>query len=180
MTQLHRTMKTPESSTQILLHLRILVQTLGEVHHAGWWKSQFLSPIGLNFLERIYPRRAFAAAVRSAGRSALSVHDANIGKGSVFHLFRLPRHLERELDRELTERSDQLATRLEPVLGDRAALQEQLAALADDVPASSAVGPVALSADSTDLAPDIAAVYIQAFREGTQAFPYFEAAEVDL
>jgi len=49
------------------LELRILVLTLGETGHAGWWKSKFMSPIGLSFLERLYPRSTFAAAVRSAG-----------------------------------------------------------------------------------------------------------------
>ena len=74
-----------------ILQLRILVLSLGEAHHAGWWKSQFLSPTGISFLERIYPRSKFAAAVRSATRAALTIHDTNIGKGEVFHLFRISR-----------------------------------------------------------------------------------------
>lgn len=172
-------MKASEGNTLTLLDLRVLVLILGESHHSGWWKSQFLAPVGQSFLERIYPRSTFAAAVRSAGRAALVVHDANIGKGAVFHLFRFPRHLEREIDTALTERSDELSTRFGPLLTDKAALLAQLEACAGETLPSSAVGPVSLAQDSKELAPHMAAVYVQAFREGTQAFPYCETAEGD-
>ena len=162
-----------------LLELRILVLTLGEARHAGWWKSQFLSPVGLSFLERIYPRTTFAAAVRSGSRAALAAHDASIGRGTVFRLFRLPRHLEREIETTLTELSGRLETRFEPLLDDHAALLAQLEALADGATSSSVVGPVSLAHGPGELTPALAAAYLRAFRDGAQAFPYFETEKGD-
>jgi len=169
-----------ESSSLSLLELRILVLTLGEAHHAGWWKSQFLSPVGLSFLERIYPRSTFASAVRSACRAARSVHDANVGKGAVFHLFRLPRQTEREIETALAARSEELATRHQPLITDRAALLQALEAAAGELPTSPLVGPVRLSVGLKELAPAMAAAYLQAFRDGTQVFPYFEVEKGSL
>lgn len=161
-------------SVPALLELRILVLTLGEAHHAGWWKSRFLSPTGLSFLERIYPRSTFAAAVRSASRAARAVHDANIGKGTVFHLFRLPRHLEREIDSELAARSNELVAHYQPLIADQAALLQALEAMGDKQPVPTTKGPVKLSLGSGELVAVMAAAYRQAFQGGTQVFPYFE------
>lgn len=169
-----------ESSALSLLELRILVLTLGEAHHAGWWKSQFLSPAGLSFLERIYPRSTFASAVRSACRAARSVHDANAGKGTVFHLFRLPRQTERDIETALVVRSEELATRHQPLITDRAALLQALEAAAGELPAPLPVGPVRLSVGLKELTPAMAAAYLQAFRDGTQVFPYFEVDKVSV
>ena len=161
-----------------LLKLRILILSLGEMHHAGWWKSQFLSPVGLSFLERIYPRSTFASAVRSACRAAQSVHDANVGKGDVFHLFRLPRQTEREIEVTLAARAGELETYFEPVIADREALLQALEASAGELPASSPLGPVRLSVRPEELVPRIAAVYYSAFREDVQTYPYFESGQV--
>ena len=167
-------MKPSESNTLTLLELRILVLTLGEAHHVAWWKSQFLSPVGLSFLERIYPRSTFAAAVRSAGRAARAVHDANVGKGDVFHLFRLSREMERQIDVALAEQSQALQTQYYPLLMDRQQLIEALEALAGDASAESSMGPTRLAAKPGEWVRAMAATYLQAFRDGTQTFPYFE------
>ena len=163
-----------------LLRLRILVLTLGETRHAAWWKSQFLSHTGLSFLEHIYPRSTFAAAVRSAGRAARAVHDANVGKGDVFHLFRLSRDMERRIDATLTEQSRALQTRYHPLLEERAQLLGALEVLAGEAPAGSSVGPMRLSAKPGEWAPAMAAAYWQAFRDGTQVFPYFDVGKASL
>jgi len=156
------------------LELRIVVLTLGEMQHAGWWKSQFLSQIGLSFLDRLYPRSAFAAAVRSATRAAQLVHDANVGKGAVFHLFRLSPELERKIDSLLVNQSARLEKDYLPLLSDRPALLTELTKLADGAAASAAAGPLRLAADSGQWLAALAAVYGAAFREGGQVFPYFE------
>jgi hypothetical protein len=166
-------------STRSILKLRILVLTLGEADHAGWWKSRFLSPIGLSFLERIYPRSTFAAAVRSACRAAQDVHDTNIGKGEVFHLFRLPRHIEREIEAALAIHSDELATHYQPLLAERATLMEELEGLTGGASQSPRVGPAKLSVDSKELVPTMATAYLQAFQDETQVFPYFEEDKID-
>jgi hypothetical protein len=165
---------TMADSVLQILNLRILVLALSELHHAAWFKSQFLSHTGLSFLERIYPRSTFAAAVRSAGRAARAVHDANVGKGDVFHLFRLSREMEHQIDAVLTEQSQALQTRYYPLLMDRQQLLEALEALAGDASAESSVGPTRLPAKPGEWVPAMAATYLQAFRDGAQVFPYFE------
>ena len=131
-------LRSMNSFTPSLLDLRILILTLGEARHAGWWKSQFLSPIGQSFLERLYPRSTFAAAVRSASRAARAVHDTNVGKGEVFHLFRLPRQTEQEIDSELTEKSKELTDQYSALLADRGALLQTLELMTSPLPAMAA------------------------------------------
>ncbi len=157
-----------------LLHLRILVSSLGESQHAGWWKSQFLSPTGLSFLDRITPRSRFAAAVRSAARSALIVHDANIGKGQVFHLFRLPGEQEFELEEQLTNRAAEFEAVYAPLCDSHDGLLQTLSTFTAGKPAVEAQGPVQIDFDEASLTQSLAAVYLQAFRHGNQVYPYFE------
>jgi hypothetical protein len=73
-----------------LLRLRIAVAYLGEKEQFAWWSTRFLGSTGRRFLEFIYPRSAFAAAVTSASEAAKTFHDFRIGKGRIYHLFRLP------------------------------------------------------------------------------------------
>jgi len=168
-----------------LLDLRIVVLALGEADHAGWWKSRFLSPVGLSFLQRIYPRSTFAAAVRSASRAARAVHDASIGKGAVFHLFRLPRQAEQEVEIILADQSAELSTRYGPLIVDRAALLRTLAALAGvarSAPTSQPLppaGPIRLPIGREHWVPTMAATYHDAFHSNVQVFPYFETERAD-
>ena len=114
-----------------LIEIRILVLTLGESHHSGWWKSQFMSPTGLSFLERLYPRSIFSAAVRSASRGAKFVHDTKVGKGEVFHLFRLSPEIERKLDLALEVQATNLMSHYQSLLADQNALLTTLEKLMD-------------------------------------------------
>ncbi len=164
--------------TLSLLKLRILVLALGETHHASWWKSQFLSHVGLSFLERIYPRSTFAAAVHSAGRAARAMHDTNVGKGDVFHLFRLSRELERGIESILMEETQTLHVQYQPMLMNRAQLLDALEVLAGDSAAASSAGPVRLLAKVGEWTSVAAAAYLAAFREGNRVFPYFEVEKV--
>ena len=162
-----------------LLHLRILVLTLGEVPHAGWWKSRFLSSTGLSYLSRLYPRSSFAAAVRSATRAARAVHDSSIGIGSVYHLFRLLPGIERQMDETLRETETELEVRFTPLLGQPERLLEELRLLGGQHPVTrTAVGPlhvgVLREAGEMDWVAQLASVYYAAFRDGVKVFPYFE------
>ncbi|MCH7912320.1 MAG: BrxE family protein [Deltaproteobacteria bacterium] len=167
-----------ERQSGALLHLRVLVLTLGEAPHAKWWRTQFLTETGLRFLERLYPRTYGASAVQAAGAAARILHDSSIGRGGVYHLFRLPDSLEQRIHSlMLGGNAETIVTELKPVLGDRVALQERLSAFATDT-VEAQNGPQRLG-NSLDLerpkiVEKIAAVYTQAFQKNERVFPYFD------
>ena len=160
-----------------LLQLQIVVLALGEAHHAGWWKSRFLSPVGLSHLSYVYPRSNFAAAVRSASRAAKIVHDSSIGIGQVFHLFRLPRDLEWRLDETLRESEANLHAQLEPILSQRERLLERLKQLGETTLDKAAIGPLQMGSLRDLYKPNsvarLASAYYAAFRGEVKVFPYF-------
>ena len=167
-----------QNSRLRFLQLQVVVLALGEAHHAGWWKSQFLSPVGLSHLSYVYPRSNFAAAVRSASRAAKIVHDSSIGIGQVFHLFRLPREFERHLDETLRESEADLHAQLEPFLSQRERLLERLEQLSETTLGKAAVGPLRMGTMRDLHKPNsvarLASAYYAAFRDGVKVFPYFE------
>jgi len=177
-------MQTPVEQSQHLLRLRILVLALGEAPHARWWPSQFLSPTGLSYLSHLYPRSNFAAAVRSALRSAQPVHDTSIGIGQVIHLMRLPPDEERRLDQALRENATELQVELEPLLSQRESLLAELGKLAEDPAAQSAAGALKLGASHSlkrdKWAARFASRYHAAFRDGVKVFPYIEVEKATL
>ncbi|MCC6190558.1 MAG: BrxE family protein [Anaerolineales bacterium] len=162
-----------------LLQLRILVLTLGEASHAGWWKSRFLTPTGLSYLSRLYPRSSFAAAVRSTGEAARLVHDASIGVGQVFHLFRLPLDEERRLETALQEIGGDLEAELAPLLTRRQALLERLGRISSGQPNKALAGPQEVGSlrdwQAGRLVGQVAALYGLAFRNDNRIYPYIRA-----
>ena len=87
-----------EQQTESLARLRLLVAMLGEAAHAKWWRTEFLTAAGLRFLDRLYPRTSCAAALRATSVAARDLHDSSVGRGGVYHLFRLPGASEAPLD----------------------------------------------------------------------------------
>jgi len=83
------------------------------------------------------------------------------------------------MDTALAEQSDERKKLFRPLRTEEEALQDRLGALFGDSPVSSSVGPIELSVQANQLVPTMAAVYLAAFEEGAQAFPYFEASEGD-
>jgi hypothetical protein len=156
------------------IELRTITLALGESTHFGWWKSQFLSPTGLSFLERMCPHTRFAEGVRSALLAAQDVHDTNIGKGQVFHLFRLSPTTEWELDRALAEQSAILDKKYQGMLGNKEELIKALTTFSQDFSIAPAIGPLLLDVPTEQMIPTLAAAYLQAFQQGKQVFPYFE------
>ena len=155
------------------LELRTIVLSLGEVTHFGWWKSQFLSSTGLSFLERMYPNSRFAEAIRSATQGALEIHDANIGIGNVFHLFRLSQSMEIELDRALSEQGRLLDEKYEGIWDDKQKLLAMLTEMSEEKQADVAFGPLDISYSEEQIIPTMASLYLQAFQQEKQIFPYF-------
>jgi hypothetical protein len=162
--------------------LRSLVLALGEVERPPWWPTEFMSETGFRFLERLYPRSYFHAAVHAAGKAACTVHDGAVGRVGVYHLFRLPEWLEIEIHTISRSMDDDFPARFRPILGQKDKLMEMLGILchnenAKDIPP----GPKRIGSHS-DLKTfralhKTAAVYLRAFSQGKAGYPYFEGEQ---
>lgn len=155
-----------------LYFLRIVVLTLGEIQHFGWWKSQFLAKPGINFLDRIFPRTKFVAAIRSASRVAQLTHDTSIGRGEVLHLFRMP-SVEQNIENYLSENGHEFEKEFLPKLSDRDHLLHILVELANGALPLKQAGPVQLSQAEWGDISSIATIYYQGFINKTPVYPYF-------
>ncbi len=156
-----------------LTELRALVGFLGEKRQFNWWDTDFLSPTGLEFLAINFPRSTFAAGCNSIVEAARRLHDERIGKGGVYHLFRLPASLEETVHQEIMKLpTEKLA---EDVKNSEAAM-ESLKAVAQDI-TRGVEGPVLVgpAAELTDpkILGKLAGHYLAAFRDGRKNFPYF-------
>jgi hypothetical protein len=167
-------------NVKALMHLRVLVATLGGSAHTRWWRTEFLTVAGLRFLERLYPRTCHAAAIQATAVAARAVHDASIGRGGVYHLFRLPEALEHD-QRAAAEDGlfKTLLGDLEKNLESRDALLEQLSSLAPQMP-QSPPGPQCIGSERDLFSNGLvlgrwAGAYFHAFRNDYRVFPYVDA-----
>lgn len=173
---------TAETTTAaaVALRLRVLVAALSEGSQAPWWRTKYLSPTGSRTLSRLYPRSAFGAAVRAVTAAARSLHDSSIGKGDVYHLFRLPPTIEREIEVILAEPSAD--SRFQDVikdLGNSAALTNLLAAMSGKTTGKhqGAVRIPNATPENADTYTRMAAVYLDGFHRGERVFPYMESRD---
>jgi hypothetical protein len=163
---------------EMALRARVLVLALGE--KSDWWRTQYLTGHGLRMLERVYPRTAFGAAVQAATAAACEQHEAGVGRGRSYHLFRLPPAYEQGIRSLLTgTHVADLAEQIRPALGDPTALLTHLQALAAPAP-DARVGPWRVGTEADLSQPDtfrrIAGAYLHAFQHGEKILPYLEAA----
>lgn len=164
-----------QNRVEQLALLRALVAFLGEKDQCGWWDCSFLGATGRKFLAITHPRSYVTAGVLAATEAARRVHDARIGKGRVYHLFRLPHATEQKLHRQvLTKEANALVASFE---SKEQALRtlETLAKNPDNAPD----GPVKLgdakSLSSSTIVAKLAGIYLGAFKSSKQAMPYFTA-----
>ena len=163
--------------TRSLAFLRVIVAAYGERVDPRWWRTQFLSPTGLRFAERLFPRTSVASAIVSATRAAGDEHDRRLGVGGRAHLFRLPPRLEDEV-RSLLREPAFLAECATALGGDAATLRARLAAFASGRPAPTAMGPVDLGDASRLHEPAvIAEVAAHYCSDGPLQPPYFDLTE---
>jgi len=166
-----------QSRIEQLTLLRALVAFLGEKDQFGWWDCSFLGSTGRKFLAITHPRSHVVTGVMAACEAARRVHDARIGKGRVYHLFRLPHATEQKLQRySLTEKKAALVAAFESKDKALQAL-EALAKDSDGTPE----GPIKLGGAKTLLSSTItgklAGLYLGAFRASKQTMPYFTATD---
>lgn len=166
----------------LALRLRALVLALGESVRPAWWNTEFMNETGLRFLERLYPRSFFRAAVHAAGKAACEVHDRALGRVAVYHLFRLPETLEAEIHAIPPSFDKDFAVHFRLCLGQTDKLMETLALLCDGEERKGvAPGPRRIGTEA-DLATvhvfrRTAFVYHRAFSRGKPGFPYFAAEQ---
>ncbi len=158
-----------------LLQLRTLVAYLGEKDQFNWWDTSFLSPTGIKLLNINFPRSALSAGVNSAGEAARAVHDSRIGRGRVFHLFRLPAEMEAGLHQLL------LGCDPDHLLGVIKSREDSLQVLRglSGSTLSAPQGPVkvgrAKNIETEFGIEEMAKHYLDAFQSGKKTFPYFGA-----
>jgi len=161
----------------LVFRLRALVLALGESTDPAWWKTGFMNETGLRFLERLYPRTSFQAAVHAAGKAACGVHDRAVGRVRVYHLFRLPESLETELHRMFPDPADDFLRRLRSALGRPEELMKLLARMCGGERAEVSPGAKKIGTEKDLMTPaglsKTAAVYFTAFARKKPAFPYF-------
>jgi len=167
------------NTAELLARLRVLVLAVGEASQPPWWRTQFMGETGLRFLERLYPRTFFAAAVHAAGSAAREIHDRAIGRRGAYHLFRAPEHFEMRIRAHIAAfSSNQSNDAPGKNLGDTQKLLSELKSISGEGP-EKATGPRRLGTAKVFGDPEatkrMAGMYHAAFVSGVQAFPYFES-----
>ncbi|MGO9120755.1 MAG: BrxE family protein [Desulfomonilaceae bacterium] len=160
------------------LRLRALVVALGECACPPWWKTEFMNETGFRFLERLYPRSYFRAAVHAAGQAACEIHDRAVGRLGVYHLFRLPELLEVEMYHVSSSTDEEFVSEFRLGLGDATRLLNILStmcgtALGTEIGFGARRIGTALDLAKSDAFGKPAAVYFNAFSQGEPGFPYF-------
>ena len=164
------------------IRFRALILALGESAQPVWWKTEFMSETGLRFLERLYPRTPFRAAVHAAGTAACHVHDRAVGRVGVYHLFRLPEFLEAEIYAIPSSANEEFFSRFRECLGRQDNLLEMISKLCIvEKPTSIDAGPkrIGTESDATtfEALGGAAAIYYEAFKKGKPTFPYFASEQ---
>src|SRR5262245_1331459 len=156
------------------LHLRLLVGYLGEAPHFGWWQTTLLQPTSRPFLDPVFARTSKLAQYHGVREAARRLHDEHIGLGRVFHLFRLPEEIERDLHRRVEEQ-----TGVESLFGSLATKEtalSALAALAEGDRDEAAEGPISVGKAkelfTNKAIKEMARCYSAAFERGLRSYPY--------
>jgi len=156
--------------------LRLIVGILGEKEQHGWWASSFFAVGSDSFLFPLFPKTSHIARLTGVTAAAAALHDARIGQGNAYHLFRLPEEQEYALSRLL--QNDESAFFANTAMSARDAQSHLLATAAPG--AHDAAGPVRIggiadihSSESWSL---VAAFYAAGFNHEQQIFPYFSGA----
>lgn len=170
---------TVDAVAETILRLRVLVSALGGSAHARWWRTEFLTPAGLRFLERLYPRTSHSAAIHATAAAARALHDSSIGRGGTYHLFRLPERFEGQV-RTLAGNGflDQVVRDLLPSLETREPLLARFDGLSPELPESEPgpqrIGSVRDLRRNNGVVARWAGAYFHAFRSEYRVFPYLE------
>ena len=122
----------------------------------------------------MFSKSAFAAQYHGVQEAASRVHDEHIGIGRVYHLFRLPEHVEQALFNSLQNKV--CVDSIRDQLQNQERALDNLITLADSLP-DRAEGPV-LIGDIDELMDGknlglLAHYYLLAFKGNTKTYPYY-------
>lgn len=166
-----------EHSTIIeqFITLRTLIGFLGEKNQQNWWDTSFLDKTGQKFLEVNFPRSFLASGINSVSEAARILHDNYIGKGRVYHLFRLPTDIEEKIFHCLQVSDPSLISHL--IESKDVALSNLKGfATANEILRE---GPVQIGKKkklyNQTVIHELASIYLEAFNSGKKVFPYFTA-----
>lgn len=156
-----------------LASLRMAIGFLGEQPNTKWWNSSFCSSSSKSFLAPVFPRSYLSAQFHGLTVSAANIHDAQIGIGGAFHLFRLPENMERQLHdlmcSDVAVETAQVIRSLETAI-------DYLRVFSKNEK-KNAVGPVRVGAISSlqmiSAWQDVAAYYLTAFEKQKKTLPFF-------
>ncbi|MGI5920470.1 MAG: BrxE family protein [Syntrophomonadaceae bacterium] len=161
-----------------LIRLRFIVGYLGELLQPTWWTSSFFASGSAMFLTPIFSKTTILAQYHGIREAAGRIHDERIGIGTgVFHLFRLPETIERDLHQIIRDSNNK-----EQFIKDLTSTSDALNALAsfNDNEFCQAVGPVRIGGlsdlEKMESWRAVANYYQQAFTSQDQVFPYFSEA----
>ena len=153
--------------------LRALVGFLGEKPQFNWWDTNFLSSIGLQYLAINFTRSALVAGITSVTEAARCFHDSRIGKGGVYHLFRLPFTMEVDIHNILMKYD---GSTLIAELKDTETALSRLKYFIDST-VDAPEGPIQIGTErqiQREFAvSELAKHYLDAFANGKQVLPYF-------
>jgi hypothetical protein len=163
-----------------LFMMRALVAALGERTTPQWWRTQFLTDVGLRAIGRVFPRTAIRAAIESTSIVARADHDRRIGVGRRYHLFRFPTTLEHGLIEAMLD--DSFCAELTGILKtSQNGLLDALAKIASSRRTSATEGAIRLGLPARLVEPsgleELASHYRSCVETGRRVFPYFESEE---
>jgi len=154
--------------------LRLLVGFLGEQSQFNWWSSSFFTANSRAFLSPVFSKTAFIAQCQGVKEAASRVHDERIGVGAVYHLFRLPEHVEQTLFTGLHDKA--FADSMSVQVQNKEHALEILTSFIDGS-AEDGEGPIRVGKIDALLAGKTLGVlahhYQTAFARGTVAYPYY-------
>lgn len=156
-----------------LATLRSIIGYLGEREQYGWWQSSFFAPGSRAFLAPVFGRTQMLAQCNGVSRAASLIHDAHIGVGDVYHLFRLPEDIEQGIHRTLHDQD--LGRKIASLVTNKAAALDYLRQ--DSSSGDAAVGPTRTGNTQglRQMEPwsIVATQYAHAFDAGSPVYPYF-------
>ncbi len=155
--------------------LRIAIGYLGEKSQYAWWGSSFFIPASRTYLAPVFGKTALLTRYYGMREAATLVHDERIGVGKgVFHLFRLPETIERDLHVILSE--PETADSLLDIVETKESAEEFLNDFTGNL-TMEAIGPVRIGTESEmknrSVWQIVAQHFLKAFEADSKSFPFF-------